>query len=182
MLGIGINVIISGMSEQPNATQIDETTKEAPKSVATGTMPHVDVAYDMYVDFVACGGMQVTEDGNTERLTMQQFCDGWNVERSTIWRRRQADDKFDEKVNERRKSIFGRDRVSAVWRGVMLRAMRGDAEQAKLFLANFDNNFVMPTMKVESTDSGLADFLQIMRRRQNAVDLNAAQEQLQAGQ
>jgi hypothetical protein len=148
-------------------------------------VPAIDLAYTAYIDFCAVGGLRVTEDGDTERMSVADFCNNFGVSRMTIWRHRQADPNFNEKVAARRKVLFAGDHLSAVWRGVKLRAMRGDAAQATLYLANFDPEFKMPTQKVEHTDLGMADFLQIMRRRQASqgkVIEGEATETLPAGE
>lgn len=183
------------MNTQPLATQSEVAKVGIAKTVAHkptgGFAPDlaVDTLYTLYVDFVACGGLQVLEDGEIVRLKMQQFIDGFNdanstsISRTTIWRRREADPQFDSKVQDRRAEIFGRDRVAQVWRGVMLQAMKGNPMQAEMFLANFDPRYIVPSKKVEISATGLADVLQLMRKRQNAVQIGDSEPaQLPAGE
>lgn len=156
------------VTETPAANQGDIE----PVTPQHGSQEYNDMVYDQYVTFVACGGMQITEDSQPTKMTMEQFCNQWNVNRMAIWRRRTSDKGFAEKVMERRFAIFSLDRVSAVWRGVMLKAMAGNPEAAKLFLANFDPKFIMPTQKVEhEAGNSLTALLNTARQRRQQAEV-----------
>jgi hypothetical protein len=138
---------------------------------------------EQYVDFVALGGIYTNEDGSfdmsetvkTKTMTVTEFSLRIGVPRRTLYGWQNRIPNFWGRVNDRRKTLFSQQRISKVWNGIYLKAASGNPQAAALFFANFDDNFHMPTEKVEHgvTDS-LADVLNIARNRklqhQDAID------------
>lgn len=122
---------------------------------------------DEYISYVAVGGLVPEEDGPGKRMTAGEFALRAGVERTTLYFWRKSIPGFWDLVNERRKEIGGKDRLSKVWNGIYLKACAGHAEPAKLFLANFDPNFRMPTEKMEhDIGTGMADLIANIRRNE----------------
>lgn len=137
------------MEVQQNPTENQTVAKVTDKGV--GLDFQVTPAQDQYIAFVALGGLVPDPDGAAagRKMTATQLAEALKVDRSTLydWRTRIPD--FWDRVAAKRKELGGRDRVSAVWNGVYLKAATGDAQAAKLFLKNFDENYVDPSTKVE---------------------------------
>lgn len=121
---------------------------------------------DEYIAYCAVGGIMPREDGFGTKMTIEDFSNQLGVNASTLWRWRSTIPDFWERVNEKRKEIGGKSRLTAVWNGVAMKAAAGNAEAAKLYLANFDPNFRMPTEKVEhGVGDSLMEALNASRRR-----------------
>lgn len=83
------------------------------------------------------------------RMRLEELAERLDVNPSTLWRWRKTIPNFWELVAAKRKELSGKDRLTNVWNGLYLKAVAGNADAAKLYLANFDPNFKMPTQKVE---------------------------------
>lgn len=106
---------------------------------------------EQYIGYVAFGGLVPDPDGNAIaiKMTASQFAKNIKVARSTLYDWRNTIPNFWERVAEKRKEVGGKDRLSKVWNGVYMKAAAGNAEAAKLYLANFDPDFRMPMEKVQ---------------------------------
>jgi hypothetical protein len=122
------------------------------------------------VDYYAIGGLVTTEEGEVKKMTVTELANTLKVDRSTIYDWRDRIPGFWDHVAQARQRLGGQNRVQKVWNGVFLRAAKGDAEQAKMFLANFDPNYKAPGDK---SDRNAAETL---------IDLMNAARQLQREQ
>lgn len=119
---------------------------------------------EQWVDFCAVGGMITRADGEIEVLTIGQFAKSMRVDRTTLYRWRNSIPNFWDKVEARRREIFSRDRTTKVWNGVFLRAAKGDAEQAKIWLSAHAK-WQPPSQKHEVSVSGLGDLVNLARKK-----------------
>ena len=107
-------------------------------------------AQDEYIAFLALGGIVPDENNPAgRRMRLEELAERLDVNPSTLWRWRKTIPNFWELVAAKRKELSGKDRLTNVWNGLYLKAVAGNADAAKLYLANFDPNFKMPTQKVE---------------------------------
>lgn len=121
---------------------------------------------DDYIAFVAVGGILPSEDGAGNKITVKQFAEKLGYDPATLWRWRKQIPNFWDRVNEKRREIGSKDRLSNVWNGVYLKAAAGNPEAAKLYLANFDPDFRMPMQKHEhDIGDGLAEAMNLARQR-----------------
>jgi hypothetical protein len=104
---------------------------------------------DDYVAYCAVGGILPQEDGFGKKMTLEEYAAKLQVDRTTLWRWRTTIPDFWDRVSKKRADISGKARLTAVWNGVAMKAATGNAECAKLFLANFDPNFRMPMEKIQ---------------------------------
>lgn len=109
---------------------------------------------DAYIAFVACGGLLPSEGGAGHKMTATQLAEELKVDPATLWRWRQQIPDFWERVGAKRSEIGGKDRLSAVWNGVFLKAAAGNAECAKIYLKNFDTQYIDPMQKIEHEIGG----------------------------
>lgn len=130
-------------------------------------------AQDQFVSYTAYGGLIPDEDGEkiAVRLTMSGFAKKVGVSRQSLYAWRESIPGFWDLVAERRKLMGSRDRLTRVWNGVYMKATTGNPEAAKLYLANFDPDFKMPTQKheVEAGDS-LVEAIGIARARKATIE------------
>jgi hypothetical protein len=108
------------------------------------------------IEYYALGGLMTNEEGEIKKMPVTELADLLKVDRVTVYRWRDEIPDFWGKVARARQQLGGQNRVQKVWNGVFLRAAKGDAEQAKMFLTNFDPNFRMPNDKA---DRGAAETL-----------------------
>lgn len=119
-------------------------------------------AQEDYIAFVAVGGLipDPTGEKSAIKMTTTQFAAHYGLSRQALYNWRDMIPEFWEKVNAKRREIGSKDRLSNVWNGIYLKAATGNTEAAKLYLANFDPNFRMPTEKREiEMGDGLADLV-----------------------
>lgn len=120
----------------------------------------ITVAQDDYIAFVAVGGIIPSENSAGQKMTVEQFAAKYDVNPSTLWRWRQSIPDFWDRVAAKRREIGSKDRLSNVWNGIYLKAAAGNAEAAKLYLKNFDPNYIDPSTKVElDVGTGLSDLI-----------------------
>lgn len=160
----------------PTATPV-----AAPGDVQTLDQPPLlSPQQENYVSYLAMGGLLPAEGGAGKKVTAEQFAISIGVARETLyyWRKHIPD--LWERVADRRAELGGKDRLSQVWNGIFLKAAAGNPEAAKLYLANFDPNFRMPTEKHEvDAGGGFMDLLQRMRQENaqaNKTQIIDAQE------
>jgi hypothetical protein len=135
---------------------------------------------DAYVTYCAIGGIMTGEDGtigniaqdgtqiSTKPLSTSKFAAMINVTRQTLWNWQKTIPDFWGRVAERRRVVGSQTRLTKAWNGIWLKACAGNAEAAKLYFANFDPNFRMPTEKVqhETPNSWTA----LMATKRNVVE------------
>jgi hypothetical protein len=122
---------------------------------------------DEYIAYCAVGGIMPKEDGFGTKMSIEEFASQLGVNASTLWRWRSTIPDFWDKVSEKRREISGKSRLTAVWNGIAMKAAAGNAEAAKLYLKNFDPNYIDPSQKVEhELGTGFADLIASHRNRQ----------------
>lgn len=147
-------------------TEITQDTADA----AVQQADDISFKHDQYVAYVAFGGLIPDPDNDAiaVKMTATQFANRLGVGRSTLYEWRDSIPNFWDKVDEKRREMGGRDRLSKVWNGIFMKAASGNAEAAKLYLANFDPNFKMPAQKVEhEAGDSLVDALALARNRRD---------------
>ena len=112
----------------------------APNS-STGVEPYKQGSFDAYISYCALGGILTEDDGETHRMSLEEFCRTYNVTRMTLNRWKKQTPDWDQRVDRRRKEIVPLARVSAVWNSVYLIARqtqdkRAAVEAQKLFLGH----------------------------------------------
>lgn len=157
----------------------NQTNSESPKVEDKSGVSELSFAQDQYISFVACGGLIPDLEGEATavNMTTTTFAQRVGVARQTLYDWRNSIPNFWELVAERRKELGGKDRLIRVWNGVFLKAATGNAEAAKLYLANFDPNFKMPAQKVEhEVGDSLVEAIGLARKRQNVIDAEIIDE------
>jgi len=130
-------------------------------------------AQDQYIAYTAFGGLIPDLDGDkvAVKMTATNFAKTIGVARQTLYDWRESIPDFWELVSEKRREMGSKERLTNVWNGVYLKATTGNAEAAKLYLANFDPNFKMPAQKVEhEAGDSLVEAIGIARKRQNVIE------------
>lgn len=133
----------------------------------------LDWRHEEYISYVALGGLIPDPNGDAVavKMTTTTLAQRLGVERTTMFYWRKSIPNFWERVAVRRKELGSKDRLSAVWNGLFLKAAAGNAEAAKLVLANFDPDFRMPMQKVEhEAGDSLVEALTIARKRQVPIE------------
>ena len=87
----------------------------------------------IYVDWVAGGGTIVTEDGQISTLTSQALADSLGVSRQAIHKYRKLKGFWDI-VADRRRELYGQDRMSLLYKAVWAKGLKGDTAAAKLMM------------------------------------------------
>lgn len=126
------------------------------------------VAQDYYVTFCAANGLSVNEDGSFEKISAEQFASKIGVSRMTLWRWQQSIPGFQARVKVRRKEIFTLNRENMIWRGLFLRAAKGDHKQAEMVLSHF-SDYVPPTQRHEVKLGGLTDLAKLARSKTERI-------------
>jgi len=131
-------------------------------------------AQQEYISYVAVSGLIIHEDGTFKKMTVEEFASKVGVSRVTLhnWSRSIPD--FAQKVEQRRAELMPINRVSAIWKGLTLKAMSGNVEAAKIVLGQYAN-WQPPAQKHEvELTTGLADLVAkkklLMEREKNAID------------
>lgn len=112
-----------------------------------------------YISYVAVSGLIIHEDGSFKKMTVEEFASKVGVSRVTLhnWSRSIPD--FAQKVEQRRAELMPVNRVSAIWKGLTLKAMSGNVEAAKIVLGQYAN-WQPPAQKHEvQVSTGLADLV-----------------------
>jgi hypothetical protein len=124
----------------------------------------IKLKQEEYISYCAVGGLITEVDGTLKKMSLEQFSDQLKVDRKTLYNWKQTIPKFWDRVEKRRGEIFTQSRISVVWNGLMLRAAKGDAEQAKIILGHYAN-WQPPTQKTEVRIGGLGDLVNEARKK-----------------
>lgn len=143
---------------------LQNSTKREIQKGDKPTLNGLSFTQEQYIDFCACAGLIVKEDGAIKKMTIGEFATTHGVDRTTLYNWQKSIPKFDQMVEKRRFQIFTKNRVAAVWNGVFLRAAKGDAEQAKMILGHYAG-WQPPSQKHEVTVSGLGDLVNLARQK-----------------
>jgi len=145
------NNYIMDVSAQSAQTATLPTVVQPTYSAATVQLPK-DRALDLYKEYCATGGLEMGDDGNFKRVSAQEFAEriGWG--RRTLYDWQKSEPNFWADVNAKREQLYGGAWTQIVWRGVFLRAAKGDYKQAEMFLSHH-SNYVPPSKKSETENS-----------------------------
>jgi len=161
------------MEDAQNLTDDENKTDTPTLPVQVSPEPiEITPQHDEYIAFVACNGMLPTEDSSelVRKMTASEFAQNLGVARETLYAWRKSIPNFWDRVDQKRREIGGKDRLSKVWNGIYLKAASGNPQAAAIYLANFAPKFVMPGQKAEREgDTGIADLLELGRKRQREV-------------
>lgn len=146
---------------------ITNTNTNDPEEAGQNVKPTnvLDERKNHYITYVAAHGLSVEEDGTYTKISAQQFAESIGVSRQALYDWQKSIPDFWELVKIRRKEIFTMNRENAIWRGLMLRALKGDAKQAEMILSHF-SDYTPPTQKHEVKVSGLGELYQLARQKQ----------------
>lgn len=120
------------------------------------------------VDYFAMDGLMPNYEGSGEKgrmiqLPAQKMAERLGyADRKSLYNRRDAIPGFDEIVLGRMPALYRRYMVTAVWKGVGLRGMRGDAKQAEMLLSHYAG-YTPPAQKHEVKIDGLAEAVNAAR-------------------
>lgn len=155
------------MGNQQNPTNVS-----TPATVSAGRKKQVMISpqQESYITFCSIQGMVVEEDGTIRKMTAQQFADRIGVHRDTLYDWQKRIPNFWDLVAKERKRLGGQNRVAKVYNGLFLKAAKGDAKAAAIYLANHDPNFRMPAQKVEH-EAGNSWAALLQQKRKNASDV-----------
>jgi hypothetical protein len=131
-----------------------------------------DPRHQALIDYRAVNGT-ITDDNGTHKMTVEELATTLGVDRRQLYRWQETIPDFWGKVNARRKELFPRSRLARihdVWYiSALLPGAKGFRDR-QLWLANYDDNFRMPTEKVQhELGDGVADALNIARERRMKV-------------
>jgi hypothetical protein len=124
----------------------------------------IKLKQEEYISYCAVGGLITEVDGTLKKMSLEQFSEQLKVDRKTLYNWKKTIPNFWTRVEKRRGEIFTQSRISVVWNGLMLRAAKGDAEQAKIILGHYAN-WQPPTQKQEIRIGGLGDLVNAARRK-----------------
>lgn len=114
----------------------------APSGVAsTSVQPYKHGTFDEYLSFCAVGGLITTDDGQVSRMTEQEFCRQYSINRKTAYRWRQAPG-FADRVRTRRDELFPLARETACWNrlyliGLQSKDLKAAVQALTLILGHF---------------------------------------------
>lgn len=117
-----------------------------------------------WISYVAVGGLITGDDGSIKKMTISEFAIELGVDRSTLNEWKKTIPHFWDRVDKRRNELFSKNRITAVWNGLFLRAAKGDAEQAKIILGQYAQ-WQPPSQKHEVTIGGLGDLVGLARKK-----------------
>lgn len=117
-----------------------------------------------FINYRAADGLRLLDEPDERgrmmvQVRLQDFAKECGVSRQTLWNWEHNIPNFWGLVREQRKILFSGKRESAIWKGVMLRAMKGDHQQATMILTHF-GDYKLPTQKIESE---FRDFASVLR-------------------
>lgn len=157
-----------------NQTKPENAQAESSKVVSTLSPLQLQ-----YIAYTAFGGLIPDMDNSVTavKMTATEFAKQIGVARQTLYDWRESIPNFWDLVAAKRKEVSGKDRLSNVWNGVYLKAVTGNTEAAKLYLANFDPDFRMPMQKVEhEAGDSLTEALTLARQRGNLIEAEVIDE------
>lgn len=133
---------------------------------ANGEKP-MDMRHQAFIDYRALNGL-ISDDDGIRKMTVDDFATKVGVDRRQLYRWQESIPDFWDKVNARRHEIAPRARLQKMHEVWYLSALKPGADgyrDRQLWLANFDDDFRMPTEKLEhSAGTGLADMIAHKRR------------------
>ncbi len=152
--------------------QPDATSKKPPAPV----VHRQNVAYDEYITWRAIGGMTVSETGAVGSITLNEFCQRFNVDRATTWRW-SKEPGIEDKIKKRLDEIAPRSRVIAAWNRLLLIGLsslgstaphhdqRAAVDALKTYLGH--HGLRTPTQKQEiDASNNLMDLVNMARKKQ----------------
>lgn len=140
------------------------TPDTLPKSGDVADDVNLQERQNYYITYYAAAGLSVDEDGNMVKITAADFADSIGVSRQTLYDWQKSIPNFQDRVKIRRKEIFTSTRENLIWRGLFLRAAKGDHKQAEMILSHF-SDYVPPTQRHEVKLNGLADLAKAARAK-----------------
>lgn len=135
---------------QPNATYaIDSTAIE----------PYKKSAFEAYLTFRALAGLMVDEVGHMKQMSLDDFCEIYDVNRTTVWRWNNKTPDLAMKIRDRRSEIVPLARESAALNKLLMIGMtslgkngHGDQKAAVQALVSYlghHSDFKLPTQRQE---------------------------------
>jgi hypothetical protein len=126
-------------------------------------------ALEQYKLYCASGGLEFYEPGSFKKITVDEFANRIGWARRTLYDWQKATTDFWIDVNKKRHELYSGAQTQIVWRGVFLRAAKGDAKQAEMFLSHY-SDYVPPTQKQDVKITGFADLINLSRKRKAELE------------
>lgn len=127
--------------------------------------------HEQYISFVAVGGLLTDDDGTLKKKSISEFAAELGVDRRTLSRWKDSLPNFWERVEKRRDEIFTKNRITAVWNGLFLRAAKGDAQQAIIILSQYAKWQPPAQKKPEAAETNSwAALVDKKRQQQNYIE------------
>lgn len=159
------------MSQNVRQTIIEQPASEDPADkrerdyrLTQNELKDLEPLQDLFIDYCAFASLSVDPDGSINRMTMQEIGTKLGVTDRTLRRWRRTIPNFAALVKQRRKDKFATVIEDGVWRGVIAKALLGEAKQAEMVLSYF-SDYVPPAQRHEVKVNGLADLAQQVRTK-----------------
>lgn len=149
------------MENTQNSSQT-EIANRGDENTGVEFSPYKDYAFDQFLSYSAMKGLAINENGSLEIWTDTMFATHYQVDRKTLWNWRQKPG-FAQQVHARHTKIMKSDFVLLAWRGLAMRAAKGDKGQAEMILTHF-GDYTPPAQKHEVKLTGWADLVREARR------------------
>lgn len=157
------------MDNNQNVTEVQNVTEAVEAKLAAERL--LSYQQNSWIDYCAIGGLRSDDDGHVWKMSMEDFATSIGSTRNTLYRWKITISNFNERVMQRRKELGVQSRLVHVYNGLYLKARRGDAPAAALFLANTDPEFHMPNQRIEHDAAGsLLDVLEKARNTSHIIE------------
>lgn len=168
-----------------NQTEIPTPEEVAEVDLTVGSK--LSLQQQLWIDYKAIGGLIFEDVGEAfdssgnptqfRKMTVDEFAEKIKTAKSTLYEWQKNINNFWGMVDERRKVLMGKNRKTAVYNGLTLRAVRGEPLAVKLWAEIFDGYQPAPQRLQHSLGDGFADAMKIARtRRESAIDVEVVDE------
>jgi hypothetical protein len=146
----------------------NNTLENKPKEVK----PYKLGVFDAWITFKALGGMITDDNGKVTMMTQDQFCEAYEVAKSTtnLWRK--GTPNLGQLIRERREEIVPLGRETAAWNQLYLLGMQTQDKRAavdalKTYLGHY-SELRLPTQAVKhEVGQSITDLISSHRQTQN---------------
>jgi hypothetical protein len=136
--------------------------------------PYKMSQFDAYLSYLALGGLITSDDGKVTKISVDQFCETYNVSRKTLWTWKTQTPNILELVRRRREEIVPLAREAAAFNQLFLLGMQTQDKRAavdalKTYLGHF-SSLRLPSQEVKhEVGSSFADLINAHRQETRKV-------------